>query len=572
MFWMSLAFGGTEMIAMSDGTELATDVWVPAGDGPFPTILRRTPYGRAIDSGTVAQLNLLGYAVVTQDVRGRGRSEGSFLPFFNDAKDGTDTLAWIVAQPWSNGKVGGWGASAEAVVQLMAAGEGPEGLSCMHLGVPSPDVRASVWRGGAWRTDLGTNWLEDLGAADVADAMKEMEVDGTIWDSSRLSDDEYAKIDVPSVTFTGYMDIFESEVIPGYGKLRTLTDPAVRDQQYLVLGPWTHGGAYSTTQGEVRFPDDSQYTTYIAELVGFFNWCLKDGAAPAYAPVRYYVATFADSGATATGEWRDADSWPPDSTPESLYLGDGLSGTPSDGETPIPVDPADPVPSVGGGNLSTAAGIYDQSDVDAREDVAVFATAPATEPVEIVGQASARIWASSATTDADVIVRVEIVAADGAAWLVADGIRRGRFVGGEDAIVPLEPGVPVEFDVDLGPMGWTLAPGQSLRIAVSGTLSPRYEPNPSTAVALADDPVPVPTTLTIVHDADHPSTITLPIVSGTLGGVVIGEGDDTDTVDCCKQDGGIEGGCGCQTGAGGGAWIALVAIALGRRRDRRVDA
>jgi uncharacterized protein (TIGR03382 family) len=559
MWWLELAFAGTEQVVARDGVGLATDVWVPAGEGPFPTILRRTPYGRGIDAATVQQVNALGYALVTQDVRGRGGSAGAFVPFFDDATDGADTIAWIRAQSWSNGRIGTWGNSAEAITQVLAAGEGPEGLACMHLGVVTDDVRSSVWRGGAWRTDLGTNWLTELDAAGAITEFKANELDSPVWDSTRLDATERARVDVPAFFFTGYFDVFEGEGVPAWQALRAEADPSARDQQYLLLGPWTHGGMLSTMQGEVSFPADSQYNAYVVELAGWLNWCLQDGPPPAYSRVRYYVSKFADAGPTATGEWRNADDWPPASTPERLWLGDGTLGSSRGGSTEIPVDPADPVPSVGGGNLTTAAGIFDQSDVDARPDVAVFTSAPASEAAEIVGFASASVWASSTGTDGDVIVRVEVVTPGGESWLIADGVRRGRFRTSEAELEPLDPGVPALFDVDLGPVAWTLPAGHALRVAISGTLAPRYEPNPGVAEALADDPPFTPSTLTIWHDDDHPSAISVPMTRGTLGGEAVVD----DLVDCCKQD---EPGCGCASVHPGSTWVVLALALLRRRR------
>ena len=115
------------MVPMPDGTRLRTDVWRPDPaqfPGPRPVILRRTPYGRGFPFPqsllvwNLADLN--GYIVVSQDVRGRGGSEGTFLPFFTDAVDGPATMRWIEQQDWCDGNIGSFGASAEGIVQLLA--------------------------------------------------------------------------------------------------------------------------------------------------------------------------------------------------------------------------------------------------------------------------------------------------------------------------------------------------------------------------------------------------------------------------------------------------------------------
>ena len=97
------------MVPMRDGIRLATDVYLPGGTGPWPTIVARTPYGRF----ALGDLNNLGYAVVTQDMRGYGGSEGERRPFetdgWGDERDGYDTLEWVVNQSWCNGRIGTWG-------------------------------------------------------------------------------------------------------------------------------------------------------------------------------------------------------------------------------------------------------------------------------------------------------------------------------------------------------------------------------------------------------------------------------------------------------------------------------
>ena len=572
----SLALAETTSVPMADGTSLATDVWTPTGAGPWPTILRRTPYGRAFDADSVAAVNSLGYALVSQDVRGRGDSEGEFAPFFNDASDGADTVAWITAQSWSDGHLSMYGGSAESIVQFLVAGEGAPGLEAIQPFQGSPDLRRSFYPGGAWRQDLTTGWLDSLGESHAEAALRLNEVDGPFWDPVRLDEDELAQTDAAMLLVGGFFDIFEGEMAGAPAALRASGSDA---DVWLVLGPWTHGGASEVSQGKVRFPD-AVYSDYLTELFELYDWRLKGGPKPSWAPVRYAVSTFSDTGSSASSEWIDADTWPPPETLERLYLGAEGLGAVSDGEpVSLEVDPSSPVPSVGGGNLNSASGVYDQSDVDARDDVFVAATAPREESVTIAGDLSATIWAASATTDADVIVRVEVVPPSGKAWLVADGVRRGRFVQGEDEIRPLTPGEPARFEIDLGPIAVTLPPGHSLQIAISGTLSPRYEVNPGEAVALSEEPTPVESALTIYRDEAHPSSVTVPITDGSIGGLPVSDepGDTAGEEPADSAEDPVKGttGCGCasgQTSAARGGWVGLlVGCLIWRRRKSAVQ-
>ena len=102
-------------VAMRDGVTLYADIYRPEGDGPFPTILQRTPYDKthALSASMLDPIRSAkaGFAVVIQDTRGRHASEGEFYAFVDDIDDGYDTVEWAAAQPWSNGKVGMYGAS-----------------------------------------------------------------------------------------------------------------------------------------------------------------------------------------------------------------------------------------------------------------------------------------------------------------------------------------------------------------------------------------------------------------------------------------------------------------------------
>jgi len=106
------------MVAMRDGVKLATDIYRPgangtAADGKFPALLERTPYGKGGASVNAAAQYYVprGYVLVVQDVRGRYQSEGRWRPIVDDPKDGSDTAAWIGAQPWSDGGIGTMGSS-----------------------------------------------------------------------------------------------------------------------------------------------------------------------------------------------------------------------------------------------------------------------------------------------------------------------------------------------------------------------------------------------------------------------------------------------------------------------------
>jgi predicted acyl esterase len=530
---------------MRDGVVLATDVHIPAGDATamLPVILRRTPYGRALDDGFVTAMGALGYAVVSQDVRGRGDSAGRFLPFFDDWADGPDTIAWIAAQPWSNGRVGTWGGSAEGIVQLMALPDAPEALRCANVLVATADVYDGLFPGGAWRDELTTAWLHNLDASDAYSLWRAHEAGDAWWDPARLDADEVARVRVPVLLAGGFYDIFASATPRTHGTFQAGAAPNARSSQYLVLGPWTHGAlsgpddrSSPLVEGEVSYPNAAGYRDLWWDFIDFFDWCLQDGPRPVWSPVRYALTRLSDDGRTAEAEWRTTDAWPPAGLDVPMYLRDdgSLQGPPppADGiAADIPVDPATPIPSKGGGNLTTPAGPFDQAAVDALPGVLTARTAVATTPVQIEGNVRAAIWASSSSDDGDVVVRLSQVTPSGRILMLADGVRRGRFVGGTDVARPLVPGTPTRFDVDVGPVAFLLPPGHAIQVSVAGTSAPRYQPNPGTSAPLASDPALSASTLTIYRDAAHPSGLTLPVTAGILPGAATEPTPDDDPPD-----------------------------------------
>ena len=116
------------MVPMRDGVRLATDAWIPAGDGPHPVLLVRLPSGKDMTGlfayGLLPNIFTLveaGYAVVYQDCRGTFRSGGEFVPMINEPSDGADTLAWLTEQPWCDGNIGTYGPSYLGFVQWASA-------------------------------------------------------------------------------------------------------------------------------------------------------------------------------------------------------------------------------------------------------------------------------------------------------------------------------------------------------------------------------------------------------------------------------------------------------------------
>ena len=127
----------TAWVEMADEILLATEVWLPEGQGPFPTVLVRTPYGRVRDNMTLNVEN--GYAVAVQECRGTGDSQGEVYFYKDEQTDGHAAIEWVARQPWSDGKVGMVGSSALGATQYAVAEGAPTALKCLRPGKESPD-------------------------------------------------------------------------------------------------------------------------------------------------------------------------------------------------------------------------------------------------------------------------------------------------------------------------------------------------------------------------------------------------------------------------------------------------
>ena len=164
-----------EQAPMRDGVRLATEVYLPPGDGPFPVILQRTPYNRRspvpgsdCDVAVGRYFAARGYATLNQDTRGRYRSEGEFDAMRQEARDGYDAVEWAAGQPWSNGKVGMIGGSYVGLTQWQAAIEQPPHLVAIAPHYSSSDyLQGWTYQGGAFDLWFGLSWTAQTLAPDT---------------------------------------------------------------------------------------------------------------------------------------------------------------------------------------------------------------------------------------------------------------------------------------------------------------------------------------------------------------------------------------------------------------------
>ncbi len=516
---VAVATGATEhLVAMRDGIELATNVYLPDGAGQWPAILVRTPYGK--DSRGMAARHAAytkrGYAYVVQDCRGKFRSQGDYQPFATDLEDGYDTVEWLAAQPFANGKVGMSGASAMGITTNLAAAADPPHLVAGFVVVaPQSMWEEATFIGGVFKeADVG-NWMRRQGAGDQVPGRRATVVVG----DEELRRDlvrRISNIDIPMFNLGGWYDIFSIGNQLNFSTLQTAGRPGARGNQKLLMGPFGHG----ELQGDLEYPNaggiqlafDNELRRFDYWLTGENNGIMDEQ------PVRYYLMASARKGqASPKNGWRWADRWPLATETRSFYLtGERkLEAQPGpNAELSYAFDPARPVPTVGGANLTLPLGPRDQREIGERTDYLRFETAPLAEDLAVVGRVAVELWASTDSPDTDFRVKLVDVYPDGAEALLLDAALRARYRHGRRAeeIQPMAPGKPELLRIDLWSTANVFERGHKLALHVTSSNHPRFEVNPNTGEAPGQEKLPPRVARNTIHTgAAFASKVLLPI-------------------------------------------------------------
>jgi len=514
----SLCLKTTYMVPMRDGISLATDVYRPIlRSSPKATLLLRTPYNKDYMSSVGILGILLGWPTVIQDMRGRFASEGYDTVFRNESRDGVDTLSWIINQSWSNGKIVTFGPSAMGIPQYCLAGENPQHLTCQFIHVATPNLfNHAVFQGGAFRKNLVEEWLSDQNSSHMVQEILDNE-NFTLgyWGTVTL-DDNWEDVNVPAIHVGGWYDIFSQGTIDAYHGYQHLAGPGARGNSKLIMGPWTHTGFFKRTQGQLIYPRNSLDRFSLRMFRDMVRSYVTNDTDPfsRWPSVSYYVMGDVDDARAPGNEWRYADDWPIAANEIKWYFhSDGLLMTklPSSHDPlAYSYDPTNPVPTIGGKNLFSPAGPYDQCSVENRSDVLVFTSPLLQQPFEATGPVKARLFVSSDCPDTDFTVKLTDVYPDGRSMFITDGILRMRNRNGQDHWDFMQPGVIYEVEVDLWSTSYIWNVGHRIRVEVSSSNYPRFLNNPNTADGIGKN-----TTYNIARnmlyvDATAPSCIILP--------------------------------------------------------------
>lgn len=505
----------TSMVAMRDGTQLSTDVYFPESDAPWPAILARTPYNKLGNRGAAQRFCQHGYVFVSQDCRGRYASQGEYDPFRTDHIDGYDTVEWIAAQPWSDGKVGMLGGSALGITTNLAATQVPPHLLCGFVIVASASARRNtVYMGGVYRKEMNDGWLQLQGAPEAIDVTMQHPAGDDHWDWREIPD-FHDRIKIPVYNVGGWFDIFSQGTLDNFMGLQRRGAGLAAGNQKLVMGPYAHG----TLEGRLEFPGSESDAMGFEEQLRWFDRWLKnrDNGIDREPPVRYYVMGDTQDTDSPGNQWREASSWPPPSRPTSFFVHAERrlvrNTLPAQaGSISYRYDPSNPVPTVGGANLILGGkGPKDQRRIKDREDYLRFQTAPLDVPLEIAGRVRVDLYVQSDAPDTDFAAKLVDVYPDGYEALILDSIIRTRYREGLSREVMLEPDDVVHVIIDLWSTALVFNEGHRIGLHVSSSNDPRFDPNPNTGhPQRADDEQRVAKN-TVHFSSQYPSRVLLPV-------------------------------------------------------------
>lgn len=509
---------------MRDEVKLAGNLYLPAGQGPFPCIVQRTPYGKdamfASPAGAKKYTDA-GYAYFVQDVRGKGRSEGFYAAFINDAFDGYDTVEWMAKQDWCNGSIGITGASAMGYTSLLAATMNPPHLKAAYI-VVAPSTRLTgAYIGGAFKQKDSGDWSRGQGVSEEVIAQSASNYPASsYWDRTEIAE-QRKYIDIPIYQYGGWFDIFNEGNVRNFMYLQHEGPVGARGNQKLEMGPFGHG----PLSGDMEYPNGGGIGNAQGGAESEMRWWeywLKgvDNGIMSEPPVKAYMMAGARRGAVSPkNRWMHFGDWPPAPATTNYYLrSDGSLTTEMPRQTAAPkvymFDPKNPVQTIGGANLTFDRGPMDQRPIGQRQDYLRFQTAPLEKDVVIAGPVSMDLWAATDGSDTDFVVKLVDVYPDGYEAIILDTAIRTRYRNGRmpDEIAMMTPNAPEKLTLDLWDTAITFEAGHRIAVHVTSSNYPRIDANPNTG----GNPGPgVKTRVaknTIYMDASKPSAIHLPIL------------------------------------------------------------
>ena len=543
-------------IPLRDGVTLSADVTRPEAAGPVPAIVVRTPYNKSLAPlDATHYFAARGYAYVLVDVRGRGDSDGVFMPYRNDGTDGYDVIEWVAAQPWCDGRVGTRGGSYLGRIQWLTALTHPPHLRAMCVEVTPSDPFVEVPTGAAggpmhlaWIHLVSGRLRQNPDAVDWARVYEHLplltmdEAAGRVsplWraDLAHPTADAYwqaisyqtrfAEIDLPVLHISGWYDDEQIGTPNNFAGMvtRGATEPARRSQK-LLMGPWTHAVNTASKLGEVDFGPGAIIDLNAYQVRWFDHWLRgQDTGLLDEPPARLFLM--------GANRWIDADGWPPAAavaTPYYLHsggranssYGDGILSPEPPGAEPADsyrYDPARPVPFITEPTSAQIGGPDDYAAVERRDDVLVYTSPPLAGDLTVIGPVRLELFAASSAPDTDFMAKLIDLHPTGFAQRLCDGMVRARYRRGftADAVAPLTPGESAAFTIDLWHTAHVFKAGHRLRLEIASSAFPKYDRHRNLFDDLATGTEMAPADQHVYHDEARWSHLMLYVMPAAGG-------------------------------------------------------
>ena len=537
-----------ERVPAADGAELSLDLYLPPEPGRYPVLLNRTPAdnnraGRPGISLPPAErwkaFAAQGYIVAAADVRGRGDSDGKFIPFIHEAADGAATVAWLRALKECNGKIGlfgsGYGAycawaaavadgKVDAIASISPFGAVGEGLVhrggalrldwlfWMHLIGGRTVQPANVPRWPKIHRHLPLNTLDDaLGREDIwwRQWLDHLEAHDPFWAPLDLAN-EIAVLKVPGLHITGWWD-GQANAAHRYHKAACRGGAPQR----LIIGPWDAAAARRPVPQVGGFDFGPRSLLDLDEtLVEFFDASLRTST----------VASESCVFVTGRNEWTACENWPPDAGRIlQLHLSSELGANTRRGDgtlssalakdhvvdvvTHNPAVPVDFQPQF----VSFAAGAnplgftLDQAHLTSKDEALVYTSEPLKQSVTVFGRPKATFTVCTSAADADVYVLLS----DNFPLDIRD-LHLGHAAIRLATLRSFKPGEPVTVELELDTIAHDFLPGHQIRLTVTPSLYPLYARNLQVREYTTGQE-PIIADIELHHGPGVPALLTLPL-------------------------------------------------------------
>ncbi|MBM7566022.1 CocE/NonD family hydrolase [Paenibacillus sacheonensis] len=503
---------------MRDGVNLYADIYLPEESGEYPVLLMRQPYGRKIAS-TVSHAHPVwyasrGYMVIVQDVRGRGDSEGEFVPFVHEAEDGYDTVEWAAKLPYSSGKVGMYGFSYQGIAQWAAASLHPPSLATIIPSMTAADIHRWAYPQGSfssgmliWAFQLARDSARRAGDTEAEQActriMNSPEavlrrlplnerhpilaqycpayfdwVDHTEYDSYWLSLNWLpAFIDnpIPAFHIGGWYDFLLDGTVQSYLALQeTLPERSPDLFHRLEIGPWIHI-PWGRKAGGVDHGPDADGDMHRKQAQWFDYWLKgkRDNGLYEEPAVRYFDRE--------EKQWKTSDRYPAHAGGRKWLLGG--SGKPANG-------------ALGGGRIlnvaaepdaEAAADVFvydarlpmalagyaptDRSAQQDRTEILVYTGSPADKAFSVLGAPVVNVHAQSMEGPTDLVAILTMLLPDGSAKFLSVGRTEIGQSGDGGCWRPAR--------IVMRPLAATFPPGSAIRLELTGSAFPTLIRHPN---------------------------------------------------------------------------------------------